>query len=272
MWMRRWLLLYAALQSTPCHAADLPEIVSRATATLQSDWAADTGFAYVERDEVLKQGNPSSKTSQVVYVAGSDYYIPLAVNDQPFSPDRQKAELTKFRNEVQRRSAESPDARRARMAKYKKEHDENGSLLLEFPKAFTFQLLREETKNGHEAYVLAATPVKRTGSLSTVAKVLGGMHGTVWIDKETFHAIRAECDVVTAVPLYGSLARVLPGTHIALEMAPVTDTTWLIGEFSMTLSLSKVFIFRSNEVTKSTYSNYEPNEAVVSRLLNSGTP
>ncbi len=142
--------------------------------------------------------------------------------------------------------------------------------MLDFPNAFTFELLREETINGHPAYVLSATPKKRTGSssgLGNAAKVLSGMRGTLWIDKENFHAIRAECDVISPVPIYGILAKVLPGTHVEFEMTPVTDSTWLIGEFSMTLTLSKVGLFRSKEVTGSTFSRYRPNGPVVEELL-----
>src|ERR1700689_2596142 len=71
-----WLCL-AGLLAPPCRAADLEEIVRRATATLQSDWSADADYAYIERDEVQKNGTVTSKTSQVVYIAGSDYYLPL---------------------------------------------------------------------------------------------------------------------------------------------------------------------------------------------------
>src|SRR5580700_1121502 len=92
----------------PCFGADLDEIVRRGTATLKSDWAADPDYAYIEKDEVLKNGVMTSKTSQVVYIEGSDYYLPLAIDDQPLPPDRKKGELEKLKSEVQRRNAESP--------------------------------------------------------------------------------------------------------------------------------------------------------------------
>jgi hypothetical protein len=245
----------------PCCGADLEEIVSRGTATLKSDWAADADYAYVEKDEVEKGGKTTSKTSQVVYIDGSDYYLPLGIDGQP-----QKAEIEKLKNEARHRETESAEERRKRIEKYKKESAENEALVLDFPDAFTFELLREEMIDGHPAYVLSGTPKKRTGNLSLAAKVLSGMRGTVWVDKENFHAIRVECDVITPVPIYGILAKVLPGTHIEFGMAPVTDSTWLVSELSMKLRVAKL-IFKSTQVTRSTYTNYRLNTLVLADLL-----
>src|ERR1700737_4173061 len=105
-----WIFLafrYAGVRPPLCRATDLEEIVRRGTATLQSDWAADPDYAYVEKDEVRKNDKATSKTSQVIYIAGSDYYLPVAINDQQLAPDREKAELEKPRNEV-RRDREDP--------------------------------------------------------------------------------------------------------------------------------------------------------------------
>jgi hypothetical protein len=258
---RQYIAVCLIFLTLPCSGADLDEIVSRGTATLKSDWAADADYAYVEKDEVEKGGKLTSKTSQVVYIDGSDYYLPLGIDGQP-----EKAEIEKLKNEARHRDTESAEERRKRIEKYKKERDENEALVLDFPDAFNFELLREETIDGHPAYVLSGTPKKRTGNLSLAAKVLSGMRGTLWIDKENFHAIRVECDVVTPVPIYGILAKVLPGTHIELGMAPVSDSTWLVGELSMKLKVTKL-IFKSTQVTRSTYTNYRLNTLVLADLL-----
>lgn len=248
-------------------AADLKEIVERGTAMIQSDWAADPDYAYVERDETVKGGKTTARTSQVVMIDGSDYFMPMAIDDQPLSEADQKAELIKLKNEIERRKNEDPDARRRRIADYQKREDENGSLLLEFPKAFMFELLREEPMAGFPAYVLSAAPRKRTGPLSRAAKVLSGMKGTVWIDSENFHAIRGDCTVVATVPIYGILARVLPGTHIDIELRPVSESTWLVSSFSMSLNLSKFWIFNSKQITRNTYTDYRLNSEALNDLL-----
>jgi hypothetical protein len=204
-------VLFLAVACAPSgRATDVAEIVSRGAATLKSDFAANEKYAFIERDESLKNGRTASKTSQVVYIDSSDYYMPLALDDRPLAPAAEKSEREKLQAEVARRGAETPEARRARIAKYTKARDANEALVRDFADAFTFDLLREENIDGRDAWVLSATARKRSGPLTLAAKVLSGMKGTVWVDKATFHTIRAECDVVTPVPVYGILAKVLP--------------------------------------------------------------
>lgn len=260
-------LLFPGQNSGPSGSVSLEEIVTRGTAAINTDWAADPDYAYIERDETGENGKVTSKTSQVVMIAGSDYYMPLAIDDEPLSPEEQKVELAKLKSEVARRNAEDPASRRKRIAAYRKERDENGSLLLDFPHAFSFELLREDTWNGHPAYVLAANPKKRSGPLTRAARVLSGMQGTLWVDRQQFHTMRAECSVVSPVPVYGILARVMPGTEIELEMTPVSDSIWLVGKVSMKLALSKLFLFHSAKTTVSTYTAYRLNSAVLEDLL-----
>jgi hypothetical protein len=248
-------------------AADLQEIVRRGTAAIDSDWAADSDYSYVERDEVQKNGETTSKTYRVVAIDGSDYNLPLATDDEPLSPEQEGAELRKFRREIRRRNSESAEVRRQRIEKYKKQRDENGALLLEFPKSFTFGMLREETIRGLPAYVLSAAPKKRTGPMSAAVKVLAGMQGTLWIERNTFHMIHAECTVMNPVPVLGILARVLPGTHIALDLAPVSESVWLIRDLSLELKLSKLYLFGSTQVRRSTFSDYKLNAAAMEELV-----
>jgi hypothetical protein len=265
-----WLVLlacYFGIERSPCRAADLTEIVQRATAALNSDWASDPLYSCVERDEVQKGDQQTSKTFQVVMIDGSEYHLALAVDDQPLSPDRQKVELIKLKNEVRRRKSESPSARRSRIDAWKKKRDENGELLLDFPTALTFQLLGEDTKYGHSAYVLSATQKRGFVPTTRAAKVLAGMQGKAWVEKDTLHPMLVECTVVTPVPVYGALASVLPGTQIEIKMTPVTDSIWLIDEVSTKLKVSKLHMFKSTAVTRTTYNQYRLNSSVIEELL-----
>ena len=265
-----WPALFATSFGLFCGsgaAADLNEIVQRAAAALNSDWAADPTYACIERDEVQKGDKLTSKTFQVVMLDGSEYHIPLAFDDQPLSGAREKAELIKFKNEVQRRQRESDSARRSRIAAWKKQRDESGELLLDFPTALTFQLVREEPKNGHSAYVLSASPKQGVTPTTRAAKVLSGMAGTAWVEKDSLHPMRVECVVMRPVPVFGPLASVLPETRIEIGMTPVTPSVWLIDEVSMKLNVAKLRMFKSSQMTRSTYTHYRPNSAVLEELL-----
>jgi hypothetical protein len=269
-----WILLLGCcfgIEGGRSRAANLPEIVQRATAALNADWASDALYACVERDEVQKGDKLTSKTFEVVMIDGSDYHLPLAVDDQPLPPDRQKSELIKLKKEVERRKSESPSARRDRINAWKRKRDENGELLLDFPTALTFQLMGEETRSGHSAYVLAANPKPGIVPSTRAAKVLAGMQGKAWVEKDSLHPMLVECTVVTPVTVYGALASVLPGTEIEIKMTPVADSVWLIDEVSMRLSVAKLRMFKSTTVTRSTYSQYRPNSSVVEELLSKAT-
>jgi hypothetical protein len=50
--------------------------------------------------------------------------------------------------------------------------------------------------------------------------------GRLWIDRKSFHWLRAEAQVLNPVSVFGLFARVLPGTRMELNMAPVTDSIW----------------------------------------------
>jgi hypothetical protein len=253
--------------SAAVYAADVPDIVNRAATALNSDWVADTKYACIEKDEVQKGEKITSKTFEVVMLDGSDYHLPLAVNDQPLSPDRQKAELIKLKNELDHRKAEIPAVRRRRVNEWKSKRDENGELLLDFPTSFTFELLREDTRNDRPVYVLSAKPKEGLVPNTRAEKVLAGMTGTAWVDKETFHPIHVECTVEKPVPVYGMLATVLPGTDIEIDMTPVTNSVWLVDKVEMKLNIAKLHLFHSSEVTRSTYSSFRPNTEAVDELV-----
>jgi hypothetical protein len=93
------------------------------------------------------------------------------------------------------------------------------------------------------------------------------MQGKAWVEKDSLHPMLVECTVVTPVPVYGALASVLPGTEIEIKMTPVADSVWLIDEVSMRLNVSKLRMFKSTTVTRSTYTQYRPNSSVVEELL-----
>jgi hypothetical protein len=261
--------LAPSLQAASPETGDVAEIVRMAAATIESDWEAALDYAHIEKNEVLRNGVFTSRTSQVVMIAGSDYYLPLAINDEPLSPDRETAELQKLKAEFQRRNRESAETAKRRISGYNQAREEDGALLREFPRAFDYELLREETLHEHSAWVLAASPKPADRSLpaTRAAKILAGMRGTLWVDRQTFHVIQAEGNVVRSVPIYSIFAKVLPGTHIETGMLPAADSFWFISELSMSLAVSKFFVFRSTEVTRSTYSGYRLNGPVVGELL-----
>ncbi len=252
---------------SPCRALDANEIVERAAAALRADWAADPTYACAERYSTQKGGKTSSTTFEDLMIDGSDYHFPLAVNDEPVSPERRKAELIRLKEEVERRRSESAQQREARIAKWKKARDDNGELLLDFPGALDFKLLGEGVKNGVPAYIFSATPKPGVVAKTRAQRVLTGVQGKAWVEKDTLHPIAIECTVIKPVPIYGPLASVMPGTEIEITMTKVAPSVWLIDKVSFRLNLSKLALFKSSSATISTYTQYRPNTVELNELL-----
>ena len=199
-------------------------------------------------------------------ISGSDYYMPIAINDKPVSADQQKLELHRLREEVARRSHETPQEARQRAEQYRKTREQNGILLEEFTKAFDFTLAGEEMVNGNTCYVLEAGPRVGYRPPNRTAKILTGMQGRLWIDKKSFHWVRAQAQVLKPVSVVGLFARVLPGTRMELDMTPVTESIWLVSRLAVDMRLS-ILWRKSTKETETTFSGYRPASAVLAEAL-----
>lgn len=261
------MLAFSLALGSDAPRVDGTEIVQKATENLKADWVTDPTYACTERDETRKGNKVTSKTFEVLMIDGSEYRFPVAFDDQPLSAERNQEELVKLKEEIQRRKNESASARESRINEWKKQRDEDGELILDFPDALAFQLTGEEVKEGRPAYVFHGVPKPGVDAKTRAAKVLTGMQGTAWVDKETLHPMHVECSVFKPVPVYGPLASVLPGTEIEIGMTKVNDSTWLIDVVAMKLNVAKLHFFKSASVTRSTYTHYRPNATAIQELL-----
>ena len=124
----------------------------------------------------------------------------------------------------------------------------------ELTKAFDFKLKDTEQLDGRKVYVLAATPRSGYQPPNNQAKVLTGMTGTMWIDKQTYQWAKVEAEVVRAVRL--KLARVEPGTRFELQEAPVAGGPWLPKFFSEKAHAKVLFLVSKNSSEEDTYYDY----------------
>jgi len=138
--------------------------------------------------------------------------------------------------------------------------------LEEFTKALDFTFAGDETIDGHACYVLEAKPKSSYRPPTRTAKILTGMQGRLWVDKESFHWVKAEAEVLKSVSIFGLLARVLPGTTMELEMMPVTGSIWLVSRFAVDMRLS-ILWRKSTKATETTFNGYRPAPAVLAEAL-----
>jgi hypothetical protein len=114
----------------------------------------------------------------------------------------------------------------------------------------------EQRLGAQDVYVLKATPRPGYKPPNTEAKVLTGMEGKLWIDKQTFQWVKVEATVIHPVSIGGFLAEVEAGTHFELEKMPVADSIWLPKHFAMKSRAKILFLFTRKSQSDETYSGY----------------
>ncbi|MGI8741711.1 MAG: hypothetical protein ACR2NN_03905 [Bryobacteraceae bacterium] len=262
--MRALLYLLAGVCSaaTVGQDVDVKNIIRRSAAAMDKDWNAAPGFLYIERDVQSKRNGPQSiKTYQVLLIAGSNYNRLIAINDQPLAADQIQQEQEKLQREIAKRQHESSSERARRVAKYQKERRQDHAMIAEMAKAFTFRLTGSDRLDGHDCWVFDATPDPAYQPRTRDTKVLPGMKGKLWVEKEHYQWAKVEGEVIRPVSFYGVFAKVSPGTKFVLEQAPVTSEIWLPTHFSMKVNASALGFISENSTDDETYRDYKPISA-----------
>lgn len=232
----------------------------RSVAANERDWQAEPSFSHQERDIEKKDGETIDHTYQVVMLDGTPYERLIAENGRPLSPPRERQEERKEAQERALRRAESPGERRKRIAKYVGERERDHLLMSQMAVAFTFHLLGEENVAGRPAYVLRADPKPGYRPINRQTKVLTGMRGKMWIDKQQFHWAKVEAEVIHPVTFAGFFAKVGPGTRFELEMEPVAGPVWQPKRFEVHVAASVLF-WQRDSTSIDTFRDYRSETA-----------
>jgi hypothetical protein len=234
------------------------EIVRRSVMATERDWDAAPKWAFTEQDVDLRHNSRSTRTYEVVMIDGSPYNILIAANEQRLSAADRDKEFERLRSEIRKRHAETPDERAKRISAYQRERKQDHALLLEMINAFTFTPAGVESIRGRDAYVFEATPRPDYVPKKREDKILAGMQGRLYVDKETFQWARVEAEVVKPVVFFGFLAKVQPGTHFVLEQAPVNHDLWLPVRFTESINVKALAVIEEQKSHEEAYSNYRP--------------
>ena len=232
---------------------DVKMIMQRSVDAEKADWSAAPQYSYKETDRKAA----GSKTYQIRMISGSPYEYLIAVDGRPLSPDQQEQEQKKLERVTSERNSQSKEQTDKRIEEYNKELHRDHSMLLELTQAFDFTLIGEAKLNNRDVYLIHAAPRKGFQPQNAEGKVLTGMQGRLWIDKETFQWVKVTATVIHSVSIVGILARVEPGTFFELEKTPVDNGVWLPSHFSM-MSHAKIMGFWKHRGQEDdTFSNYQ---------------
>ena len=236
---------------------DVSEIVRRSIQAAQSDWKAFPNYTHLERSAKTKGGSDDAKTFEVLMIDGSSYNRLISIDGKKLPPALAEREVQKLREVIEERANQSPRARRERIAAYQKKRRRMLDMMRDMTKALNFKLVGEERVEGYDTYVLDATPRPGYRPTSRETKVLTGARGRIWIEKQNYNWVKADAVVMKSVPLVWYLAKVLPGTRLLLEQAPIGDGIWEPKHFHLDVKASFLWMDKSF-VEDDTYWDYRP--------------
>jgi hypothetical protein len=205
----------------------------------------------------------------VMLLDGSPYRRLVARDDRPLPPGEDKKEQEKLARSIAERRGETAAQRAQRLAEYDSRPEWQREAWRELPEAFDFRLAAEEVWDGHSLYVIEATPRQGYQPRSGTAKMLAHLRGKLWVDRQDYHLVKAEVDVVETISVGLFLVRVAKGSRAAFEQALVDDEVWLprrVQAFvSARLGLLKVLRFEQ-EVSYTKCREFQADSPIISQM------
>jgi len=252
------LIASVALGQTP----DAHEIVKRSVAAGEENWKMARNYTFLERTEELRLDSAGKvrskevKTFDVTLLEGSPYKRLVERDDHALPPEEDKKEQEKLQRSIAERMKETPAERERRIADYEKRRNREQGTMHEIEEAFDFRIVGEERIEGSEVWVIQANPRRGYQARSRDARILPHVRGRLWIDKQTFHWVKADAEVIDPVSWGLFLVRLEKGAHIVLDAARVNDEVWLPRRISVTAS-ARIGVFKVIRVQEDTqYRNF----------------
>jgi hypothetical protein len=142
-------------------------------------------------------------------------------------PGDEKKEQEKLARNIADRRKETAAQRALRLAEYESRPEWQREAWHELPEAFDFRLAGEERRDGNRLYVIEATSRQGYQPRSRTANMLVHLQGKLWVDKQDYHLVKAEVEVVDTISVGLFLVRLAKGSRAAFEQTRVNDEVWL---------------------------------------------
>jgi hypothetical protein len=229
----RALLLILASATALLGQMDAREVIRRAVAADERNWKAARNYNFSERvnrrylDSEGRVKSEEVRINDVKLLDGSPYRRLVARDDQPLPPAEERKEQERLARSTVERREETVAQRAQRVTEYERRPAWQREAWRELPEAFNFRLAAEEMWDGHGVYMIEATPCRGYQPRSVTAKILAHLHGKLWVDKQDYHLLKAEVEVVDTVSMGLFLVRVAKGSRAAFEQSRVNDEVWL---------------------------------------------
>jgi len=265
--------LLALCASIPCllaaqSAPDAREIVRRSVELDRKNEAIARNYTFLERDETRmldRSGKPKkapeSRTFDVTLLEGSPYRRLVKRNDRPLPPEEERKEQEKLRKSIDERSKETPAERQNRIAEWDRKQQRQRAPFQEIPDAFDLRLAGEETLDGRNVYVIAATPKLGYKPKLAAAAYFPKIKGKLWIDKRDNQWVKGEIETLDTISIGGILVRLAKGSRATFEATRVNDEVWLPKQITLDGSARLLLVVGARAQIDIAFSNYRKFQA-----------
>jgi hypothetical protein len=199
----------------------------------QSNWHRMKDYTWIAREaERSLDSNGRVKSEKIdqwetMVIYGEPHRRVLERDGKPLSAQEQLKEQAKLDQAVAKLANETPEQRAHREAEYEKQREQDREFLREVPDLFDFKLLGEEKIDGHDVWVISATPKPDARPKRGDAKPLLKVQAKVWIDKTEYQWVRLEAETTATISFGLFIARLSPGAKLVFEQTRVNDEVWL---------------------------------------------
>lgn len=218
---------------TGLYAQDARDIVRKSVDLDQTNWLRMKDYTWIaHRTErhLDSRGNLKSADAsawETVILYGEPHRRMLEHNGKPLSADEQRKEQEKLDKSVAKLGRETPEQRQHRLSNYEKQRQKEREFLSEVPELYDLLLEGDAKVDGHDVWVIQATPRAGYQPKHRDARPLLKIKGRLWIDKAEYQWVRLEAETTDTISYGVFLARLNPAAKLVFEQTRVNDEIWL---------------------------------------------
>jgi hypothetical protein len=258
----RIVLALAPIALAAAQEPDARAIVQRSLEANEQNWKIARNYTFLQRTEDRRMDGSGQvkskevKSYDITLLQGSPYIRLVGRDDHPLPPAEEKKEQDKLNKSIAERMKETPAQRERRISDYDKHRARQQEAMREIGDAFDFQVLGQDRVEGHDVWILQATPRPGYQPRSSEAKILPHVRGKLWIDQKSYHWAKLEAEVITPVSWGLFLVRLDSGARIHFDETRVNDEVWLPQHVWIAAS-ARLGLFKKLRVEEDTiYKNY----------------
>jgi hypothetical protein len=258
----RIVLALAPIAIAAAQGPDAREMIRRSLEANEQNWKIARNYTFLQRTEERQMDSAGRvkstelKTYDITLLEGSPYIRLVARDDHPLPPAEEKKEQDKLQKSIAERMKETPAQRERRIGEYDRRRQRQQDEMREVGDAYDFRILGTDRVDGHDVWVLQATPRPGYQPRNRDAKILPHVRGKLWIDQKTLHWAKLEAEVITPVSWGLFLVKLDSGARLQFDMTRVNDEVWLPQRIWISASARIGLLKKLRVEETTTYKNY----------------